>query len=57
MIQCPLRTLPYPFRYYISVAGPESSDSDFTWAEFVRHNNEDPLHPDGSTRNFPFLPS
>ena len=28
-------------RYYISVAGPESSDSDFTWAEFVRHNNEE----------------
>ena len=28
-------------RYYISVAGPETSDSDFTWAEFVRHNNEE----------------
>ena len=28
-------------RYYISVAGPENSDSDFTWAEFVRHNNEE----------------
>ncbi|RBP99481.1 methionine--tRNA ligase [Bifidobacterium xylocopae] len=28
-------------RYYISVAGPESSDADFTWAEFVRHNNEE----------------
>ena len=28
-------------RYYISIAGPESSDSDFTWAEFVRHNNEE----------------
>ncbi len=28
-------------RYYISVAGPEGSDSDFTWAEFVRHNNEE----------------
>ncbi|NEG70513.1 methionine--tRNA ligase [Bifidobacterium choloepi] len=28
-------------RYYISVAGPESSDSDFTWSEFVRHNNEE----------------
>ena len=27
-------------RYYISAAGPESSDSDFTWAEFVRQNNE-----------------
>ena len=28
-------------RYYISIAGPETSDSDFTWAEFVRHNNEE----------------
>ena len=28
-------------RYYISIAGPESSDSNFTWAEFVRHNNEE----------------
>ncbi len=28
-------------RYYISVAGPETSDSDFTWAEFVRHNNDE----------------
>ena len=28
-------------RYYISIAGPESSDSDFTWSEFVRHNNEE----------------
>jgi methionyl-tRNA synthetase len=28
-------------RYYISVAGPENQDSDFTWAEFVRHNNEE----------------
>ena len=28
-------------RYYISIAGPESSDSNFTWAEFVRHTNEE----------------
>lgn len=28
-------------RYYISVAGPENQDSDFTWKEFVRHNNEE----------------
>ena len=28
-------------RYYISMAGPETSDSDFTWSEFVRHNNEE----------------
>ncbi len=28
-------------RYYISIAGPESQDADFRWAEFVRHNNEE----------------
>ncbi|MFT8592485.1 MAG: methionine--tRNA ligase [Bifidobacterium sp.] len=28
-------------RYYISIAGPETSDADFTWSEFVRHNNEE----------------
>ncbi len=26
-------------RYFISVAGPESSDTDFTWDEFVRRTN------------------
>ena len=28
-------------RYYIAVAGPESQDTDFTWAEFVRRNNDE----------------
>lgn len=28
-------------RYYISVAGPETSDSDFTWEQFVRHTNDE----------------
>jgi len=28
-------------RYFISVAGPESQDTDFTWAEFVRRNNDE----------------
>jgi methionyl-tRNA synthetase len=28
-------------RYYLSVAGPESSDIDFTWSEFVRRNNDE----------------
>jgi methionyl-tRNA synthetase len=28
-------------RYYLSVAGPETSDIDFTWAEFVRRNNDE----------------
>lgn len=30
-----------PLRYFISVAGPENQDADFTWDEFVRRvNNE-----------------
>ncbi|MDD7384022.1 MAG: methionine--tRNA ligase [Actinomycetaceae bacterium] len=28
-------------RYFISIAGPETSDADFTWAEFVRRNNSE----------------
>ncbi|HEU5034714.1 MAG TPA: methionine--tRNA ligase [Mycobacteriales bacterium] len=28
-------------RYYLSAAGPESSDIDFTWSEFVRRNNDE----------------
>ncbi len=28
-------------RYYLIAAGPESQDSDFTWAEFVRRNNDE----------------
>jgi len=28
-------------RYYLSAAGPESQDTDFTWAEFVRRNNDE----------------
>jgi methionyl-tRNA synthetase len=28
-------------RYFISVAGPESQDTDFTWAEFRRRNNDE----------------
>ena len=32
---------PDPLRYFISVAGPENTDTDFTWDEFVRRiNNE-----------------
>ena len=29
------------FRYYVAVAGPETNDSDFTWAEFVRRTNDE----------------
>ncbi len=28
-------------RYYIIAAGPETQDTDFTWAEFVRRNNDE----------------
>jgi methionyl-tRNA synthetase len=28
-------------RYFISVAGPENQDTDFTWAEFRRRNNDE----------------
>jgi methionyl-tRNA synthetase len=29
------------FRYYVAVAGPETNDADFTWAEFVRRTNDE----------------
>jgi methionyl-tRNA synthetase len=32
---------PDALRYFISVAGPETQDTDFTWAEFVRRNNDE----------------
>jgi methionyl-tRNA synthetase len=28
-------------RYYLMIAGPENQDSDFTWEEFVRRNNDE----------------
>ena len=35
------RYQPDALRYFISIAGPETSDSDFTWSEFVRRNNSE----------------
>ena len=32
---------PDALRYFISVAGPETQDTDFTWPEFVRRNNDE----------------
>jgi methionyl-tRNA synthetase len=32
---------PDALRYFISVAGPETQDTDFTWAEFLRRNNDE----------------
>jgi methionyl-tRNA synthetase len=30
-----------PLRYYLTAAGPENQDTDFTWAEFVRRTNDE----------------
>ncbi|ACQ79232.1 methionyl-tRNA synthetase [Beutenbergia cavernae DSM 12333] len=35
------RYQPDALRYFIAVAGPESSDSDFTWSEFKRRTNDE----------------
>ena len=35
------RYQPDALRYFISSAGPENQDSDFTWAEFVRRTNDE----------------
>jgi methionyl-tRNA synthetase len=35
------RYQPDAFRYFVAVAGPETQDADFTWAEFVRRTNDE----------------
>ena len=30
-----------PLRFFLTAAGPETQDSDFTWSEFVRRNNDE----------------
>jgi methionyl-tRNA synthetase len=32
---------PDALRYFVAVAGPETTDTDFTWAEFLRRNNDE----------------
>jgi methionyl-tRNA synthetase len=32
---------PDALRYFLTIAGPETQDADFTWAEFVRRNNDE----------------
>ena len=32
---------PDPLRYFLTIGGPETQDTDFTWAEFVRRNNDE----------------
>ncbi len=35
------RFSPDPLRYYLSANMPESGDSDFSWSEYVRRNNDE----------------
>lgn len=32
---------PDPIRYYLTAIAPETRDTDFTWADFVRRNNDE----------------
>ena len=32
---------PDALRYFLTIAGPETQDTDFTWSEFVRRNNDE----------------
>jgi methionyl-tRNA synthetase len=32
---------PDPLRFFLTIAGPENQDTDFTWVEFVRRNNDE----------------
>jgi len=32
---------PDPLRFFLTIAGPENADTDFTWEEFVRRNNDE----------------
>jgi methionyl-tRNA synthetase len=42
---------PDALRYFLTVAGPETQDTDFTWAEFVRRNNDELLATWGNLVN------
>lgn len=35
------RYAPDSLRYFLTAAGPETQDTDFTWSEFVRRNNDE----------------
>jgi len=57
---------PDPLRYFLSVAGPETQDTDFTWSEFVRRTNDELVGTWGNlvnrtasmiNRNFGALPA
>jgi methionyl-tRNA synthetase len=40
-----------PLRYHLVAGGPETQDTDFTWAEFVRRNNDELLATWGNLVN------
>ncbi len=42
---------PDPLRYFVTVAGPENQDTDFTWSEFVRRNNDELVNNWGNLVN------
>jgi methionyl-tRNA synthetase len=42
---------PDPLRYFLTAAGPETQDTDFTWSEFVRRNNDELLATWGNLVN------
>jgi len=47
-----------PLRYFLSASMPETSDTDFSWREFVRRNNDELVATYGNLvqRVFDFLP-
>jgi len=42
---------PDPIRYYVTCVMPESHDSDFSWADFVRRNNDELVATWGNLAN------
>jgi len=40
-----------PLRYFLTVAGPETHDADFTWSDFVRRNNDELVATWGNLAN------
>ena len=38
-------------RFFLTAAGPETQDTDFTWAEFVRRNNDELVATWGNLAN------
>jgi methionyl-tRNA synthetase len=42
---------PDSLRYFLTAAGPETQDTDFTWSEFVRRNNDELVATWGNLAN------